>query len=147
MHACTYAHKHNDVCTHFLPRYIILPMLLRHCWTCRSLKRKVRRDGGRVDMQAEYNSIQSSAARDMPWTQFKAVQLFSIPTCTSNILSTMTFGKSSNQLMDVGLLKTFCMHMKQSKKTWPRQTAGLILVDSKIRKMTINIKTISFSFR
>lgn len=84
---------------------------------------EVGRDGGRVDMQAEYNSIQSSAARDMPWTQFKAVQLFSIPTCTSNILSTMTFGKSLNQLMDVSLLKTFCTHMKRSKKTWPRKTA------------------------
>ncbi len=29
MHACTRTHKHNDVCTPFLPRYTIISTLYR----------------------------------------------------------------------------------------------------------------------
>ncbi len=52
MLACTYTHKHNDVCTLFLPKYIIISTLHRLCGVRDSWMAEDRRKEGdrrRVD--------------------------------------------------------------------------------------------------
>ena len=82
MHACTYAHKHSDVRTQLLPRYIIISTLYRLCAVL-DLWRGRREERGGEGAQSRCASREQRVYSAVACTRLSAIQLFVIHDCTS----------------------------------------------------------------